>query len=319
MKKILFVLVVTGLLISSGPVLAKDGFYIGGDLGIAVAPSMDLIGSDDDVGTPSDGFVNSDAAQSPSRSPSNFYNDDIGGATGILAGVALGYRLGSFRVEGEYLYRGTTFDEVRNTRLGDEAVNIDKSKQELDLIEGGVDDVLSHNFFANLYYDYRSESKFTPYVGVGVGFARVNLDYYQNWRRNQNAQAITTFHDNPDFDQDDYDPDDPSSELPCVSKVCRDRNLGLAGTTTLGRAKLSDTMFGYQVIAGVDYQISDPVTIGLKFRWADFGEFESEPRDWDQLRSHDSAIRPGGERIQYKVVTDDIQFWGVSLNMKYQF
>ena len=59
MKKFLFVLVVMGLVLSSGPVWAKDGFYIGGDLGIAVAPSMDLIGSDDDVGTPSDGFVNS--------------------------------------------------------------------------------------------------------------------------------------------------------------------------------------------------------------------------------------------------------------------
>ena len=27
--------------------------------------------------------------------------------------------------------------------------------------------VLSHNFFANLYYDYHSDSKFTPYVGDG--------------------------------------------------------------------------------------------------------------------------------------------------------
>ena len=38
--------------------------------------------------------------------------------------------------------------------------------------EDGVDNVLSHNFFANLYYDYRSDSKFTPYVGIGIGLAR---------------------------------------------------------------------------------------------------------------------------------------------------
>ena len=31
-----------GLVFSSGPVLAKDGFYIGGELGIAVAPGMDI-------------------------------------------------------------------------------------------------------------------------------------------------------------------------------------------------------------------------------------------------------------------------------------
>ena len=33
------------------------------------------------------------------------------GGTGILAGAALGYRMGSFRVEGEYFYRNTTYDE----------------------------------------------------------------------------------------------------------------------------------------------------------------------------------------------------------------
>ena len=33
MKKISFVLVVMGLVFSSGPVLAKDGLYVGMDLG----------------------------------------------------------------------------------------------------------------------------------------------------------------------------------------------------------------------------------------------------------------------------------------------
>ena len=30
-------------------------------------------------------------------------------------------------------------------------------------------------------------------------------------------------------------------------------------------------------------------------------------------------LDPGSPRVRYGVVTDDIQFWGVSLNMKYQF
>ena len=67
-------------------------------------------------------------------------------------------------------------------------------------------------------------------------------------------------------------------------------NRNVAGTTTIGRAKFSDTLFGYQVIAGVDYQVSEPVSIGLKFRWADFGEFE-DGEEWDQLRSHESENR----------------------------
>ena len=42
MKKFLFVLVFMGLVFSSGPVLAKDGLYMGMDLGVAVAPDMDV-------------------------------------------------------------------------------------------------------------------------------------------------------------------------------------------------------------------------------------------------------------------------------------
>ena len=298
MKKFLFVLVMMGLVFSSVPVLAKDGFYIGGDLGIAVAPGLDVTNSDDDVATTCDGFINPSPDPSCSRSPSSWPNEFDGG-TGILAGATLGYRMGSFRAEAEYFYRGTTHDDTDDIDLaGSAQVNLDKSQEELEDYDGGLDDVLSHNFFANLYYDYRSDSKFTPYVGVGLGVAQVSVDWFNRWKRNDDPQHIRTFDDYPNADA---------------------LNQKLAGTTTIGRAKLSDTLFGYQVLAGVDYQVSEPVSIGLKFRWADFGEFESDPREWDQLRSHESAIEPGGGRVQYQVMTDDIQFWGVSLNMKYQF
>ncbi len=293
MKKFLFVLLVMALVVSSGQVWAKDGWYLGMDLGVAMAPGMDVTSSDDDVGTTCDGFINP-TANCP-RSPSSWDNEFDGG-TGVLAGVALGYRLGSFRVEGEYFYRGTTHDDVDEIDSFRDPVNQDKAAQELDRYASGLDDVLSHNFFANLYYDYHSGSKFTPYVGFGVGVARVSLDYFGLFRRNYDPTQITTF---------------PANQ--------QDLNQQLAGTTTYGRAKLSDTLFGYQLIAGVDYRVSEPVSIGLKFRWADFGEFESDPREWDQLRSHTSAISPDGPPIRYKMMTDDIQFWGVSLNMKYQF
>ena len=296
MKKFLFVLLVMGLLFPSGQVWAKDGFYLGMDLGIAVAPEMNIESWDTDVGTPCDGYIDPDA------SPCTQYNRDtfawlqqFDGGTGVLAGASLGYRMGSFRAEAEYFYRGTTYDSLDNRFETRPPGSIQGGKEkELRTSEAGVDDVLSHNFFANLYYDYRSDSKFTPYVGVGVGFARVSLDFYNRWTRHYNPDIIGTFADNDQLRQT------------------------LAGTTTIGRAKLSDTLFGYQVLAGVDYQVSDPVSIGLKFRWADFGEFE-DGRAWDQLRSHDSFVREGGAQVRYGVVTDDIQFWGVSLNMKYQF
>ena len=73
-------------------------------------------------------------------------------------------------------------------------------------------------------------------------------------------------------------------------------NEQLAGALTYDRARMSDTLFGYQVLAGVDYQVSEPVTIGLKFRWADFGEFEDES-EYTRLRGHASvAGNPQGPR-----------------------
>ena len=331
MKKILFVLLVMGLLLSSGPVLAKDGFYIGGDLGIAVAPEMDMKGNDNDYDTQCDIHVNprrfqttdnpgglespKDCSDVPTERQTLWFHNGIDGGSGILAGASLGYRMGSFRAEAEYFYRGTTYDSTAASTIVKDPETTRKVREELDALDGSVDDVLSHNFFANLYYDYRSDSKFTPYVGFGVGFARVSLDYFGVFKRKANPGAIKT------FKRVDADGNALSDQACLDNSNCAEAdglNTRLSGTTTIGRAKLSDTLFGYQVVAGVDYQVSEPVSIGLKFRWADFGEFE-DGREWDQLRSHPSTNLRPGDPVRYKMMTDDIQFWGVSLNMKYQF
>ena len=39
----------------------------------------------------------------------------------------------------------------------------------------------------------------------------------------------------------------------------------------------------------------------------------------NQLRSHPSEAGDPRRPVTYYISTDDIQFWGVSLNMKYQF
>ena len=297
MKKFLFVLVAMALVVSSGPVWAKDGFYLGMDLGIAVAPGMGINGMDTDTAsTRCDGHI--DPSMSEVRAGDCdigndwMHTDDFDGGIGVLAGLGLGYRLGNFRVEGEYFFRNTGHDSERDAVIT--GVGVLKDLEEIDSAAGKLNNVLSHNFFANLYYDFNSDSKFTPYLGFGVGVARVSFDYNSRFQRRNAVDVIETFND-----------------LELRKQV--------AGTTTVGSAMLTDTLFGYQAIAGVDYHVSDPVTIGLKFRWADFGEFESDPREWDQLRSHPSSISPGGPRVRYKIMTDDIQFWGVSLNMKYQF
>ncbi len=318
-------------LLVPGQASAGDGWYMGMDLGVAIAPGLDMHGTDNDYPTKCDKFINPDGVQTtqgaaPGSNPTDCsvtpepssWTNELDGGLGVLAGMAVGYQWrnvrgypwGNFRVEGEYFYRSATYDNGSRPSFGD-AVTNEKLRQEIDLSEDAVDDVLSHNFFANLYWDYVSGSKFTPYLGFGLGFAQVSLDYFSVFKRNSDPGAITTFKGDVEGSDQDID----------TTNVALDTDL--AGTTTIGRAKLSDVVFGYQAIAGVDYQVSEPVTIGLKFRWADYGEFEGG-EEWDQLRSHAStnspdASDPQSARVRYSIMTDDIKFWGVSLNLKYRF
>ena len=132
---------------------------------------------------------------------------------------------------------------------------------------------------------------------MGVGLASVTVEYRTLWHRSGISQTKV------------FDNTPPGGQ---------ELNQKLAGTITGDRAKLSDLLFGYQALAGVDYQVSDPVSIGLKFRWADFGEFKDESH-YDRLRNHASVAGNPPVPVTYYVRTDDIQFWGVSLNVKYAF
>ena len=311
MKKFLFVLLIIGLLLSSGPVLAKDGFYMGMDLGVAVAPEMDVqTGGFDDWTTdaaPNDfpGVLCDQTIYSDVQTPQGACGDDpaswgpakesFDGGSGILAGLAVGYRLGSFRVEGEYFYRGTRYGSTDEPIFSDGWKPSDSSQYN-DGVEDAVDNLMSHNFFANLYYDYRTDSKFTPYVGGGIGLAQVSVDYRTRWHRNPNGDEITVI------------PASYGTEL----------NQRLAGLLSNDEATMTDTLLGFQALAGVDYQVSEPLTIGLKFRYAMFGEFEDDS-EYTKLRSHASVAGNSLKPVAYYIRTDDIEFWGVSLNMKYQF
>ncbi len=278
-------------LLIAGQASAKDGWYMAMDLGVAVGPGLDTRGSDNDFPTTCDRFI--DPATTCNDLSNEKWTNKFDGSTGVLAGLAVGYRWQNFRIEGEYFYRNATHDDASEPNFG--GLNL-KTLEEISESEEVIDGVLSHNFFTNLYYDFTSDSKWTPYLGVGVGFAQVSLDYFSRFTRSSDPDDISTF---------------PSGDS---------RNTLLAGTTTIGRSKLSDTLLGYQAIAGVDYRISEPVTIGLKFRWVDFGEFKDDD-EWRQLRSHDAtnSPAPGSARVRYQVATDDIEFWGLSLNMKYHF
>ena len=127
----------------------------------------------------------------------------------------------------------------------------------------------------------------------GVGGERATLDYRSVWKRNDDPERISTFMD-------------PRLR----AKV--------AGTTTIGNARVSDSTLGYQLLAGVGYRLGEQAMLGVKLRWVDFEAFESGETLWSQLRSHESSVGRA-EDILYMVTTDDNGFWGLGLSLKNLF
>ncbi len=283
-------LAAAAFLLAAAPLLSADaaemdGWYGGMELGVAMSPGIALTGYDNDYvnsGT-CDGFLGGDPSADGCSERGNDWANKFDGAAGVLSGLALGYHFRDFRIEGEYFFRTAAYDDENEPSFT--GVTNLKAFREVITAAVRVGSLTSNNLFINAYYDIPlgAKTKFRPYVGAGAGWSRVSLDYSANFTRSTNLEGP------------------------------------LAGTATVAKETLSDDMFGYQLIAGVDYPLGDRVTLGLKFRWADYGEFKVDGKSWDRLRSHASLTGPGGDQILYELKTDDIQFWGLSLALKYRF
>lgn len=155
---------------------------------------------------------------------------------------------------------------------------------EFALISESVADMKGHQFFGNVYYDFPSAlHKLIPYVGGGMGFMLAEMDYSLDAHRNPDREALAAL------------------------------------TLSRGDANLTDTLWGYQLMAGLDYPLTESVFLGVKGRYVDFLNDFKDGEPFGLLRSHASANSPGGETVRYWVETDDWGFWGVSLNLKYFF
>ena len=281
----------------TGRAAAQDGWYLRTNLGFVVAPGLTIDARDNDWGTRCDKLSNPGLAETrpdecASAPPPAEWTHEVGRGNGVQSVLAVGYSLGSLRFEGEYLYRTTTYEPGAGESEILDVVTQEKQQQELETLDGGLEDLLAHNVFANVYYDFRSDSPFTPYIGIGAGVARTSLDYYGRFKRNDDPDAISTF-------------EDPL------------RKARLAGTTTVGRHKMTDLLTAYQAVAGVDYALSDPVKIGVKVRWTRFSEFDDE-KPWTQLRSHEPSVGRNFT-VLYGINTSDLSMFGASLNMTYSF
>ncbi len=298
-----------------------EGFYVSSELGMNVGQSLDTTATSNDRASVCDGYINPNYAEvenspgytgynctGPGRGSTSSWNNSFGSNSGVLFGAALGYRLpdSRFRAELEYVYRDTEYDERSDvdSALGE---NNDKLVQEIISAIDGIDSLTSHNLFANLYIDFANKSKFTPYIGAGIGVGFTDLDYASVWARNSDAGRIET-----------------GEGLANAAEI----RANLAGTASVVQKKLSDTLFGYQVVFGVDYALTELLAVGVKARWVDFDPFSDGGVVWDPLRGHppylrtpEQAAATGGDReyVEGALSVDGIEMFAVSLILKYEF
>lgn len=307
-------------LAATSPARAGSGLYLSSELGANFAPGLDTRGASNDRASVCDEFINPLYATvtqtagyedynctGSNRGAGDDWKNDFAAAEGILAGAAIGYRLwdrypdriwGRFRLELEYFYRDSDYDQTSDVP-GASGASGDKLTQEIQTATDRIGSVISHNLFGNLYFDFRNDSRFTPYVGFGVGAGFTDLDYGSLWSRNNDPNAIST-----------------GAGLLNADEIRRN----LAGSTSSEQTELSDTLFGYQVLFGVDYALTDSISLGVKGRWVNFDSFSDDGIVWDPLRSHAPNLRrDGSEPVSGSLKTDDIEMFGVSLNLKYQF
>ena len=311
----LLMLVLATFVMAPGWAQAGSGFYISSDLGANFASSVEFAGDSNDIGSNCDLLTNPmgcDAADDRNFAyTGDFFQDwwaDFDRGRGILAGAAVGYsfagqNLGGFRLELEYFYRESEYDQTSRITRASAAT---KQKIERGEFATGpherLGSITSHNLFGNLYYDFANTGRFTPYIGVGGGFGITDADWGSNWTRTN---------DKNDLRQGLID--DGRADLAANAEYI---DL-LAGSSTVAHTTLSDTLWGFQVLFGVDYALTDAVSLGLKGRYVMFDSFTGD-LVWDPLRSHAPRVGPN-QPVSGHMKTDDIEFFGISLNMKYHF
>ena len=310
-----------GLLVLAGVVRAdgdRRGFYVGAELGLADALSSDSFLSGISHPTRCDTLLYADPSHAPqdagctTRQARTIYTTDFDPGLGFAGAVSAGYALEAGpRVELEYLYRNQGGDASTLPAARGNETTQTKANEWLRSPSARIDNFHSHQVFLNAYYDFVNASRWTPYLGAGIGWSRTSTRYSNQFlRRTVSAGYLDAFRSTlsadhlAHFRQVGLDPDE-------VARAA-------AGTSSSLSGRLTDDLFGFQLLAGLDYALGERTSIGLKVRWARFEDM-IDGAVWDVVRNHAPVLADGKTPYKVRIKTDTIQYWAVTFGLKYHF
>ena len=248
------------------------GVYISSSLSLASTSSFDYLGSSTDQGSVCDPVINpSEESRQITGCPTEGtgWLTQFDGGFGIASTAIIGRHLDgtglwkNISVEIEYSYGESSLDQTQSIRSRS-GVARDKLSNEIYRAQEHIGKITSHSLFANLRYNFRSGLRTQPYLGAGFGLMNTSIYGGRIWVRNNDWTQIST-----------------GSTLPNSEEVRRN----LAGTTSSVHETLSDSSPTFQFFAGVDWQFSDSIFIGLRGKYVPFDSFKATG-SLDVLRSH---------------------------------
>ena len=171
--------------------------------------------------------------------------------TGFRVSGMLGYEFGSgFRVDGEVFFARANLGKLiykgRTTTVPGPAgpVTIDIPDDHSIPVSGAANQL---GGMVNVWYDFNAGSRWRPYVGGGLGLVRVDWGDVE-YKRNEVAQgaADQLARLDPRFPPGATPPKLPRGTVPELSDT--------------------DTVFAYQLGAGMGYEVTDAITVQVGYR-----------------------------------------------------
>ena len=286
---------------------AMANWSLSGSFGASFMPALNLAGGDNDRAARCDGFVNPRYAEvtgctNPDRGVGavDDWMSDFSSASGLFATAGIGYRLSErWLLEAEYGFAESKYNESALIRDPSGVPFTERFGAELPRAEERIGSATTHSLFANLYWRTPLSARVSLHAGVGAGVGFTVLDYGALWARSPDPARVRT-----------------AAGLVNEDEVRRN----LAGTVTSVRGSPSQSLFGYQALAGLDYRLTSTLGLSLAARWTRFDKFSKDGGAYDRLRSHPSNLRTdGSEPVTWRIATNDIEYIGVSLKLTYEF
>lgn len=298
-------LALAGIPTAAGAQDDRDGFYAGLQLGAAVASAVASSVGGVNHPTRCDVLLYPAGVNPPTgdpacldNTPATILSNEFEPGAGLASGLMVGYMTGALRFEVEYVHRymgddaspvGGTANVVHQNKNSEWSTDYPP--------EEWIGDFSAHQVFANAYYDFLNDSSWTPYAGIGIGWAATNLSYYAQLIRKPEAEYL----------QIEFDPDWPEAAKRAA-----------AGTASILDTTVGKNVFGVQALAGVDYALSERTSVGVAYRWARFDDVDGEAT-LSTVRSHAPVHADGVTPFEQDLEFTGIGYQAVTVNLKYRF